>query len=274
MSILSLIIKREFIAKVRNKSFIVMTFLSPLLFVGIAVFVGFLASMKADLKRIAIHDEGGNFVNEFVNNEEYSYHDLSKIDLQFLKDSVLSERYEGLIYIPKTDSLSTVQNQVQFISNDSPSMDYILDVEDIIEKKITQFNYEKLAIDTARISLAKSKVDIVLKKASGEDTVKGLNEIKLVIGGVLFGTYLLFKWLSPADKKTKVKEIVYDENTNLPVAVKEPKEESWIISSIKGYIMSLLIAIAKDKILEAISLMKESINADADDNNNLTPTTE
>jgi hypothetical protein len=88
------------------------------------------------------------------------------------------------------------------------------------------------------------------------------------------GTYLLFRWLSPADKKTKVKEIVYDENTNLPVAVKEPKEESWIISSIKGYIMSFLIAIAKDKILEAISLMKESINADADDNNNLTPTTE
>jgi ABC-2 type transport system permease protein len=89
MSILSLIIKREFIAKVRNKSFIVMTFLSPLLFVGIAVFVGFLASMKADLKRIAIHDEGGNFVKEFVNDEEYYYYDLSKIDLQFLKDSVL-----------------------------------------------------------------------------------------------------------------------------------------------------------------------------------------
>ncbi len=35
MNKLPLIIKREFIAKVRNKSFIVMTFLSPLLFVGI-----------------------------------------------------------------------------------------------------------------------------------------------------------------------------------------------------------------------------------------------
>ena len=60
MSIISLIIKREFIAKVRNKSFIVMTFLSPLLFVGIAAFVGYLSSMKADTKRIAIHDESGH----------------------------------------------------------------------------------------------------------------------------------------------------------------------------------------------------------------------
>ena len=223
MSILSLIIKREFIAKVRNKSFIVMTFLSPLLFVGIAVFVGFLASMKADLKRIAIHDEGGNFVNEFVNDEEYSYHDLSKIDLQFLKDSVLSERYEGLIYIPKTDSLSTVQNQVQFISNDSPSMDYILDVEDIIANKITDYNYEKLAIDTARINLAKADVSIVLKKASGEETVKGLNEIKLFLGGI-FG-YLIMMFI--VIYGNFVMRSVIEEKTNRIIEI--------IISSVKPF---------------------------------------
>jgi ABC-2 type transport system permease protein len=223
MSILSLIIKREFIAKVRNKSFIVMTFLSPLLFVGIAVFVGFLASMKADLKRIAIHDEGGNFVNEFVNDEEYSYHDLSKIDLQFVKDSVLKERYEGLIYIPKRDSLSTVQNQVQFISNDSPSMDYILDVEDVIEKKITQYNYEKLAIDTARINLAKADVDIVLKKASGENTVKGLNEIKLFLGGA-FG-YLIMMFI--VIYGNFVMRSVIEEKTNRIIEI--------IISSVKPF---------------------------------------
>ncbi|MCB0443512.1 MAG: ABC transporter permease [Flavobacterium sp.] len=223
MSILSLIIKREFIAKVRNKSFIVMTFLSPLLFVGIAVFVGFLASMKADLKRIAIHDEGGNFVKEFVNDEEYAYYDLSKIDLQLLKDSVLGESYEGLIYIPKTDSLSTVQNQVQYISNDSPSMDYIFDIEDVIEKKITQFNYEKLAIDTARINLAKAKVDIVLKKASGEETVKGLNEIKLVLGGV-FG-YLIMMFIIIYGNF--VMRSVIEEKTNRIIEI--------IISSVKPF---------------------------------------
>jgi ABC-2 type transport system permease protein len=39
--------------------------LSPLLF-GIAGFVGYLSSMKADTKRIAIHDESGLFVEEFV----------------------------------------------------------------------------------------------------------------------------------------------------------------------------------------------------------------
>ena len=80
MSMISLIIKREFIAKVRNKSFIVMTFLSPLLFVGIAVFVSYLASMKADTKQIAVHDETGLFVADFMaknkKDSEYQYLDL------------------------------------------------------------------------------------------------------------------------------------------------------------------------------------------------------
>ena len=92
MSIISLIIKREFISKVRNKSFIVMTFLSPLLFIGLAGFVGYLSSMKADTKQIAIHDESGLFVQEFTakNNKksEYNYLDLSLVDLKILKDSI------------------------------------------------------------------------------------------------------------------------------------------------------------------------------------------
>jgi len=39
MSKLNLIIKREFLAKVKNKSFIVMTFLSPLLMVGMGALI-------------------------------------------------------------------------------------------------------------------------------------------------------------------------------------------------------------------------------------------
>jgi ABC-2 type transport system permease protein len=48
MNVLSLIIKREFIAKVRNKSFIVMTFLGPLLFVGMSFLIGYLSNMNKD----------------------------------------------------------------------------------------------------------------------------------------------------------------------------------------------------------------------------------
>ena len=223
MSVLSLIIKREFIAKVRNKSFIVMTFLSPLLFVGIAVFVGYLASLKADNKKIAIHDESGYFVNEFKNSEEYTYSDLSKIDVNYLKDSIINESYEGLIYIPKTDSLKQLEKSIQYISNDSPSMSYIGDIEDIIQEKLTKENYIKSGLDTMSIKNAQAKVRIGLAKSTGEETVKGLNEIKIGIGG-MFG-YLIMMFIIIYGNL--VMRSVIEEKTNRIIEI--------IISSVKPF---------------------------------------
>jgi ABC-2 type transport system permease protein len=193
MSKLVLIIKREFISKVRNKSFIVMTFLSPLLFVGIGVFVGYLSTMKADMKTIAIHDESGMFTNEFKNDEEYKYVNLTSVPLQSLKDSIISESYEGLLFIPKSGDSKVLQNKVQYISNDSPGVMFIEDLEEVIAQKLTTENFQKASLDTLAIKNAKAKVSINLAKASGEQALKGLNEIKIGIGG-LFG-YLIMMFI-------------------------------------------------------------------------------
>jgi ABC-2 type transport system permease protein len=197
MSIVSLIIKREFITKVRNKSFIVMTFLSPLLFVALAAFVGYLGSMKADTKRIAIHDESGLFVKEFTAKNskiaEYKYLDLSAIDLKFLKDSIANESFEGLLFIPKPTNPQDFENNIQFISNNSPSLSFIERAQSLIATKLTKTNLINAKLDTIAINKAKANVNISLAKASGEETVKGLNEIKIGIGGA-FG-YLIMMFI-------------------------------------------------------------------------------
>ncbi|MFT4972817.1 MAG: ABC-2 type transport system permease protein [Saprospiraceae bacterium] len=227
MSIISLIIKREFIAKVRNKSFIVMTFLSPLLFVGIAAFVGYLSSMKADIKRIAIHDESGLFVEEFVaknsDKSEYKYIDLSLIDANFLKDSITNESYEGLLLIPNTTNLADLESKIQFISNNSPSISFIENVQAIISNKITNINLEEAKLDTEAIKNAQSKVNISLAKASGEQSLKGLNEIKIAIGGG-FG-YLIMMFIIIYGNM--VMRSVIEEKTNRIIEI--------IISSVKPF---------------------------------------
>lgn len=227
MSIISLIIKREFIAKVRNKSFIVMTFLSPLLFVGIAAFVGYLSTMKADTKPIAIHDETGLFANEFLSlnkkDAEYRYSDLTLIDINFLKDSITKENYEGLIYIPKVSNNKDLENKIQFISNESPSLSFIENVQDIIGRKLTKENFNKAHLDTLAIKNAESKVVVNLAKASGEKSVKGLNEIKIAIGGA-FG-YLIMMFIIIYGNM--VMRSVIEEKTNRIVEI--------IISSVKPF---------------------------------------
>lgn len=223
MSILALIIKREFIAKVRNKSFIVMTFLSPLLFVGIGVFVSYLSSLKADVKLIAVHDETGIFLPEFKNSDEYKYLNLSNSNVNNIKDSIKNESYEGLIFIPKASDFKSLENKIQYVSNESPSINFVDHVQDVISNKITNENFKLAKLDTLAINNAQAKVNLELKKATGEDSLKGINEIKIVIGGA-FG-YLIMMFI--VIYGNMVMRSVIEEKTNRIIEI--------IISSVKPF---------------------------------------
>ena len=223
MSIISLIIKREFIAKVRNKSFIVMTFLSPLLFVGMAVLVGFLSTMNKDsVTQIAIHDEAGLLKKEFKNDKLMHYTDLSAMPFKTAKDTA-SNSYEGLIFVPKVAAVQDLKEKVEYISEDSPSLEFISDVEEVIDSVITQENLKVLGFDAKKIDEAKADSSLQLSKFSGEESLKGLNEIKVVIGG-LFG-YLIMMFI--VIYGNFVMRSVIEEKTSRIIEI--------IISSVKPY---------------------------------------
>jgi ABC-2 type transport system permease protein len=223
MSILSLIIKREFIAKVRNKSFIVMTFLSPLLFVGMAVLIGFLSTMNKDsVTQIALHDEAGLLKKEFKTDKFTKYTDLSSLPLKTAKDTALAS-YEGLIYIPKVAKVQELKEKVVYISEDSPSLEFISEVEDVIDSVITQDNFKVLGFDAKKIEAATADSSLQLSKFSGEESLKGLNEIKVAIGG-LFG-YLIMMFI--VIYGNFVMRSVIEEKTSRIIEI--------IISSVKPY---------------------------------------
>lgn len=223
MSVLSLIIKREFFAKVRNKTFIVMTFLSPLLFVLFAFLIGYLTSLRGETKKIAIHDQSGLFFEQFENNEAYLYTDLSAIDIEILKKDVLDEKYEGVLFIPHLDNTNTLQDKIVYISNDSPSMAFVSKVEGVIEVKLTSMNLTQMGIEPQVIDKAKANVNLNLVKASGESTIKGLNEIKIFLGGI-FG-YMIMMFIIIYGNM--VMRSVIEEKTNRIIEI--------IISSVKPF---------------------------------------
>ncbi|UMY65676.1 MULTISPECIES: ABC transporter permease [unclassified Flavobacterium] len=193
MRVLSLIIRREFNAKVRNKAFIVMTFLSPLIFVGIALLIGFLSTMKADTKFIAVHDASGLFVGDFKNSDEFHFHNVSTLPLQTVKDSILSERLDGVLVIPNEKDPKKLAENIQFISNDDPGIEFIGGLENTISKRLTKANYARTGLDSISIRQAQADVSIHMKKADGTDSMKGLNWFKAATGG-LFG-YLIMMFI-------------------------------------------------------------------------------
>jgi len=223
MGVLSLIIKREFIAKVRNKSFIVMTFLSPLLIVGMSFLIGYLANMnKGEVTKIAIHDEAGILKNDFKNSKETVYVDLSGMSLKLAKDTA-SKNYEGLIFVPKVANQIELVDKVEYISDDSPSMEHIMDMEDVIDNQLTKNNLTALGFDNDKIEKAKTNATIHLAKFSGEDSIKGLNEIKIGIG-TIYG-YLIMMFIIIYGNF--VMRSVIEEKTSRIIEI--------IISSVKPY---------------------------------------
>jgi ABC-2 type transport system permease protein len=194
MNHLPLIIKREYLTKVRNKSFVIMTFLTPLIFVGIFSLVAYLASLnKSTSREIAILDESGYFNNQFENTDNTTYVYVTGQSLEDLKkQSEEQERY-GLLYIPKANSIDEVAEQITFYSEDSPSLSVMDDIEDVLETEANVLKLKEAGIDAASIQEMRIRIKTHQETYKGKETSELGYVLKLGFGGL--AGYLLFMFI-------------------------------------------------------------------------------
>ncbi|MDB2606519.1 ABC transporter permease [Zobellia sp.] len=184
MNKLSLIIKREYLAKVRNKSFVIMTFLSPILMVAMVILVAYLAKVNDNESRIiGVLNESEYFSNDFVPSQSITYVDFKEVTLEEAKDSVASLGFDGLLFIPKGPSLREVTDNSFFYTKDAPPTQVVGRLERIFQERLRQERLREIGI-TAE-DFAKMDADFLMNTStfSGETNLKGINEIKAFIGG-------------------------------------------------------------------------------------------
>ncbi|MCX6283974.1 MAG: ABC transporter permease, partial [Bacteroidetes bacterium] len=97
-----LIIKREYLTRVRKKSFLVMTILGPLLMAAIVVVPIFLATKGNELKTVAVIDQTGVFFEKFKDTDNIKFHYLVS-DIASAKSSFRKSGDYALLFIPKTE---------------------------------------------------------------------------------------------------------------------------------------------------------------------------
>ena len=198
MSKLKLIIQREFIAKVRNKSFIMMTFLSPLLMVGMGALVYFLMQKNDEkIKKIVYVDNSEMFSKEdFKDSKTIHYIDYTALGTEETKKKVEQGNYYGALIIPKQDSLELLAKSIEFYSKDSPGMSVISSLENKIESKIRNKKLKNFGIDLDKIKASKINTDIKMLNFSGEESSKLINGLKIGVG--LIAGYLLMMFVMAA----------------------------------------------------------------------------
>lgn len=194
MNHLPLIIKREYLTKVRNKSFIVMTFLSPIIMIGLISVVAYLSQLNNDkVRTIAIFDESGLIKDAFESTEHTTYNVLENMTFNEAKALVKETNAYGLLYVDKVSDVTTIKNHIKFYSEESPSLSLISDLESKLEHKLTDINLQNNGVDVVKINASKISVNIAQESFAGEKTSKIDSVMKLAFGGV--AGYLLFMFI-------------------------------------------------------------------------------
>lgn len=161
-----------------------MTFLSPVLMIGMIALVALLTKSSIEKKgSVAYVDESGMFQTEdFSQNKTITFENLTEIGLDKAKIIARESSHEGLLYIPKGDEIDEIAKGIQFFSEESPSMITISTLESLLNKKLENEKMKMLQIDLVKLEQAKVHLDIKLSNFSGIKSSKLINGIKIGIG--------------------------------------------------------------------------------------------
>ena len=153
-----LVIQREYLARVKKKSFLIATVLTPLIFPAIlAVFVWIAVEEKENqsLRVIEVVDETGLFFME--SSEQYAFSSSSKT-LEEAKALVLEGERYGALYLPKME-LSSPQG-IQFYGIENPSTALIGYLEAALKRKVEDLRLYAKGIDPAVLKEIRTQVKI------------------------------------------------------------------------------------------------------------------
>lgn len=102
MSNITLIIKREYLTRVRKRSFIVMTILGPILMAALMIVPVVISRMSDGQKTIAVIDEHGWYKGAMESDAEVKFIDI-KTPVEEAKVNLNNGQYDALLVIPHND---------------------------------------------------------------------------------------------------------------------------------------------------------------------------
>jgi len=168
---IGLIIKREYITRVRKRSFILGTLLLPVGFALFFVVILFLSKLGEEKKVVAVVDQSGYFKRPFSDAKDGSLYfkypgttdDQAEID-------ALLDQYDGVLLIPKNLALNHPSG-IKYISDRQMGLMAKSFIEKKIAEEIRDIKIDKYQLDKEVLAGLKVSVDIsAVTRSAGEET--------------------------------------------------------------------------------------------------------
>lgn len=233
MNKIALIIQREYLTRVMKRSFIIMTFLGPILMAALMIVPVYLASLS-DLseRKVAILDETGWFMGKFEKGDNLSFEYVFN-DLNTEKENLKAGVYDALLHIPRPDL--NIPVNAELFSIRQASMNMRSYVRNVMKTEVENRKLMASGIDPDVIKSAKTNINIVtirLDEDGGE--TRSFTEVEVALG--IFSAILIYFFIFLFG--SQVMRGVIEEKTNRIVEV--------IISSVKPFqlMMGKIVGVA------------------------------
>lgn len=185
MNKIGLIIKREYLTRVRKRSFIIMTFLGPLLLAAIYIVPIMLALNAPNEKRtIAVVDGSHWFEEQFKGNDEQTFIIVEGQPIDTVKEMVKQGAFDMVLYVPPTQ-LNIPSNAVLYSLNQVPlsTDEYI---RSVMKKEIEEQKLLASGVDPDIVDAAKTDINLSVIRMDEEGGEKEtFTEVQFVLGMVL-----------------------------------------------------------------------------------------
>lgn len=226
MDKLWLIIKREYLTRVKRRSFILATLLTPLAMGLFIVIITVIFSYESDeAKRIAIVDEGEILPGNLASEGNIFFRKMDT-DLETLKEQLPQEDYNGILYLPPVDNVLNKNYEIYFYSDEKLT----LDVEPVIlrgvRRALREYKINALSLDKRQLEALDTDIELEPRPITPEaesNTGKLASKIAaamgFIMGFVMYLTVFIYGMM--------VMRSVMEEKTNRIVEV--------MISSVKPF---------------------------------------
>lgn len=233
MSKISLIIQREYLTRVKKKSFIIMTIVGPLLMGGLIAFFIYLSLNQGDnISKIKVIDESGMLAQKLPESKTVLFSE-DTMPLQIAREIFNPDEHYGILYIPS--NAMAKPDSITLFTEKQPNLTVVSYIESNLQKEIEEFKLNNAGIRKEMLDSIKTKVNLVQKPVSktGEDKEFSAG----ITAGVGFAGGLLI-YLFVFMYGVQVMRGVMEEKTNRIVEV--------MISSVKPFqlMMGKIIGIA------------------------------
>lgn len=230
-----LIISREYLSRVKKKSFIVMTFLTPLLIAGIYGLIGYFTykGIKDTHDKVAVVSTNTTLTEKLTTDENIDYEYVNK-PLDVMKKSLSKSDYDYILYLPEF-SLAEPKG-VELFGEKQAGMSLNNRISGDLEELIRNQKLKQSGISQSDLDQLKTSVDISTKKIAvetgkEESSSAGASTIIAFIAGILMFMFIMLYGI-------QVMRGVIEEKTSRIIEV--------MISSVKPFqlMMGKIIGIA------------------------------